>query len=114
MKNKKITAAVLAGALSLSLTTAVLADADPIDSGVPLLVSTQACPANVLINNEQIPANIYENNGQLMVPVRLIGEKLGFKIEWIEEENAVFLDNGKKIQLSILGLTVITPLVPQL
>ena len=31
MKNKKITAAVLAGALSLSLTTAVLADADPCD-----------------------------------------------------------------------------------
>lgn len=104
MKNKKITAAVLAGALSLSLTTAVLADADPIDSGVPLLVSTQAYPANVLINNEQIPANIYENNGQLMVPVRLIGEKLGFKIEWIEEENAVFLDNGKKNTTVYIGL----------
>lgn len=104
MKNKKITAAILAGALSLSFTSAVLADADAIDTSMPPLISVQTYPSNVLIDNQQISANIYENNGQLMVPVRLIGEKLGFKIEWIEEENAVFLDNDKINTTVYIGL----------
>ena len=50
----------------------------------------------LVINGENVDSNqeIYTFKKHIMVPVRLVAEKLGFKIEWNESEQSISLDNG--------------------
>lgn len=50
----------------------------------------------LVINGENVDSTqeIYTFKNHIMVPVRLVAEKLGFKIEWNESEQSISLDNG--------------------
>lgn len=87
---KKIFATILACAIVTSSASAVLADA-------PLLTAATAAKGyTVVINGDKIAADgIYTEGKQIMLPLRSVAEKLGYKVTWDEAKQGITLDNGE-------------------
>ncbi|WFD09716.1 stalk domain-containing protein [Tepidibacter hydrothermalis] len=49
----------------------------------------------LVINNEGIKTNVYQKeDGTIMVPLRLVSEKLGYEVKWIEENRSIEIKKG--------------------
>lgn len=64
------------------------------------LISSAAAAANytVKVGNDTLDLGkneVYTVNGQIMVPVRAVGEKLGFTVTWDDADQRVLLDDGE-------------------
>ncbi len=52
---------------------------------------------SIVINNEKLDlgeSKVFESEKNIMLPLRKVAEKLGFKVEWNDERKAVTLDDG--------------------
>lgn len=52
---------------------------------------------SVVINNEKLnlgESKVFESEKNIMLPLRKVAEKLGFKVEWNDERKGVTLDDG--------------------
>ncbi len=87
---KKIFGTILACAIATSSASAVLAD-------TPLLTAATTAPNyTVVINGEKIAADgIYTEGKQIMLPLRAVAEKLGYKVAWDDAKQGITLDNGE-------------------
>lgn len=63
----------------------------------PLLTSAPAQAAyRIVIDGTDLPAGgVYTEGKNIMLPLRSVAEKLGFKVEWDGETQSVSLDNGE-------------------
>lgn len=87
---KKFTTLLLSGALICAQAFAVSAEGNLISAGGENNYS-------IFVNEEKLDIGdktVYTKGDQIMVPVRFVGEKLGFAIEWKAEGQGIFLDNG--------------------
>lgn len=53
---------------------------------------------NIKVNEESLDLGSltpYEKNGNVMIPLAKVAEKLGFKVEWLGDEECVKLGNGE-------------------
>lgn len=87
---KKVFGTILACAIVTTSASAVLADA-------PLLTAATSAPNyTVVINGDKIDADgIYTEGKQIMLPLRSVAEKLGYKVTWDEAKQGITLDNGE-------------------
>ena len=88
---KKILAAALTAATLTALTLPALA------SDAPLLIAP--APYTLTVSGTQLdlsalPKAPYEEDGILMVPLRLIGEALGYTVDWDPETGTITMDDG--------------------
>lgn len=70
-------------------------------------------PSNVLpaqtqhtglsVNGKKLNEDIFMDNGNVMVPVRAVGEALGFTVTWNPKDRSVSLDNGEVKTTITLG-----------
>ena len=52
---------------------------------------------SIVINNEKLDlgeSKVFESEKNIMLPLRKVAEKLGFKVEWNDERKGVTLDDG--------------------
>ena len=52
---------------------------------------------SIMINNEKLDlgeSKVFESEKNIMLPLRKVAEKLGFKVEWNDERKGVTLDDG--------------------
>mgnify|MGYP001035014869 CR=1 FL=1 len=87
---KKVFGTILACAIVTTSASPVLADA-------PLLTAATSAPNyTVVINGDKIDADgIYTEGKQIMLPLRSVAEKLGYKVTWDEAKQGITLDNGE-------------------
>lgn len=98
MKKKNLIAGLLCGAF---LSTAVGAQA------APLLISPQRAPIAVELDGTPLDLGglvPYERDGHVMLPIRAVGEALGFTVTWIQESQGVKLDDGSLNTTVFLGV----------
>lgn len=80
---KKLTALALSGLMLCSL-------------GIPALAAPTAYTLTVSgreVDLSGLPKAPYEEEGVLMVPLRLIGEALGYTVDWDPESGAITVDD---------------------
>lgn len=123
MLKKKIVAGVLVTALMMSMGTgAAFADSEEAvttggeniqvsedveaaaeDEEQPVLISAPVAPdflpggidaGGEFLNLEAIGVNLYVKNDNMMIPLRAVAEKLGYKVTWDNELKAAKIDNG--------------------
>lgn len=90
MKNKKIVSMLLGGIMAIASTMPVMAE--------EIMLISPLESYSVKVNEENVDlGNLtpYEKNGNVMIPLAIVAEQLGFKVEWIGEEECVKLDNGE-------------------
>lgn len=54
-----------------------------------------------ILETSDLPTEIYEQNGTVMVPLRKIGEALGYKVEWESETGNITVED-EYIQKAVL------------
>lgn len=98
--------AVVAGGSSL----AALADE-------PMLISSNTSAEDVIVGTPQISVNgekldlessglihyLFEENGNAMVPLRIIAEKMGYKVDWDNEKKAVTVGDDEWESVFTIG-----------
>ncbi len=93
MKKHQITALLLSSILSFCSLSSV--SAEEIAPVAPLIAAPETYSVSVnesvLDLKDFIP---YISGEQIMIPVRLISEKLGFQVSWNEAEESIHLENG--------------------
>jgi len=60
----------------------------------------------IALESEELMKNIIINEGRTLVPVRLLSETLGYKVEWHEKTKEIAIQNGKKkigLQVGVPG-----------
>jgi len=90
MKNKKIVSMLLGGMMAVMSVMPAMAEET-------MLISTLDS-YNIKVNEESLDLGSltpYEKNGNVMIPLAKVAEKLGFKVEWLGDEECVKLDNGE-------------------
>lgn len=80
---KKLTALALSGLMTCSLSLSALAA----PAAYTLTVSGKE------LDLSGLPKAPYEEAGVLMVPLRLIGEALGYRVDWDPESGAITMDD---------------------
>lgn len=87
---KRIFAAFIAAAMSISAFTA-FAEYDPNKDLSTSSVATKSVEEKlccVFVNGEKLDCVQYaEKDGNVLIPLRLVTEKLGFTVEWVGDEN---------------------------
>lgn len=90
---KKIICSVLvSGVILSSAVSAMCAES------VPTLTAAQDSGYSVVMNGKTLPLpsdTVFEQNSHVMIPVRMVAEALGFKVEWDAQNRGVRLDNGE-------------------
>ena len=68
--------------------------------------SAMAADYSVKIGKETVDLGknaVYEENKHLMLPLRAVAEKLGFKVDWNAERQSITLDNGEVNTIVYIG-----------
>mgnify|MGYP004586654027 CR=1 FL=1 len=89
---KKVISVILTCGL---LTTGAAAFAE--DGEMLLTAAPEQKEYSVVINNEKLnlgESKVFESEKNIMLPLRKVAEKLGFKVEWNDERKGVTLDDG--------------------
>lgn len=89
---KKVISVILTCGL---LTTGAAAFAE--DGEMLLTAAPEQKEYSVVINNEKLDlgeSKVFESEKNIMLPLRKVAEKLGFKVEWNDERKGVTLDDG--------------------
>lgn len=89
---KLVSFGLACGILLCSVTPAVLAADEE-----PMVIAPAPNAYTVTINNEKVDLTNkapFEENGIVMVPLRAMAEKLGYKITWEEDTQGIHLDDG--------------------
>ena len=103
MNKNRIATLFLSGVLSLSAATCVSAEDMLIVPAAPIAALTEY---SISVNGSNVTLGDsapYISGEQIMIPLRLISEKLGFEVSWNEEEQSVHLDNGAVNTTLIIG-----------
>ncbi|NLW42944.1 MAG: copper amine oxidase N-terminal domain-containing protein, partial [Tissierellia bacterium] len=58
---------------------------------IPVVTSAQEQPIKLVVHGNNVETDVapFIENGRTLVPVRVISETLGFKVQWIAEEEKV-------------------------
>lgn len=89
---KKVISVILTCGL---LTTGAAAFAE--DGEMLLTAAPEQKEYSIVINNEKLDlgeSKVFESEKNIMLPLRKVAEKLGFKVEWNDERKGVTLDDG--------------------
>lgn len=89
---KKFLASSLAAAALLSLSLPALAAEEPMVIA-PAPIAYTITVSGTQLDLSGLPKAPYEENGVLMVPLRLIGEALGYQVNWDPETGAITMDD---------------------
>ncbi len=73
----------------------------------PSAILAQEKPINLIIHGQNVETDVapFIENGRTLVPIRVISETLGFKVDWVDEEQKVVIgdpnDTGSGNGLSL-------------
>lgn len=95
-RNKRMLALALALTLLLGLSAAALAAEEAKD--FTLQVGTEGTAVSL----DGLPVQPYWEGETLMVPLRRIGEALGYRVDWDSETGAITLDDGTVQKVTLL------------
>lgn len=84
---KKILSIILAAATILALNIPAFATDNTQEEAYTIIVSGQT------IDLSDLPISPYKEGNTVMVPLRKIGEALGYKVDWDPETNAITMDD---------------------